>query len=342
MPPATVNTAVIGCGLFGQVHAAAYEAFERSNLVAVCDLDADRAAKLARRFDCRCCTSLAEVAADPNIQAASVVTPDFAHRDACVALAQAGKHLLVEKPLATTVQDAEAIVRAAADAGVVAMVDFHNRRHPALTAVKQRLDRGELGRPQMMFARLSDRLEVATEWFTWSGQSGPEWFLGSHLVDVACWMFAEDPLRVFAEARKGVLASRGIDCHDSMHIHLSFPSGFATLETSWILPRSWPMVCDFYVSLQTTRGRADVDMSHQGAAIASADSYDRPMLAGATPVGHDCFGFFAFPIHDFVRAVLGEAAPSMPLADGLKNVKIIAAAVESAETAQPVELAGRL
>lgn len=342
MPPTRVNTAVIGCGLFGQVHAAAYAAFDRSNLVAVCDLDADRAAKLAGRFGCRWCTCVAEVAADPDVHAVSVVTPDFAHREPCVALARAGKHLLVEKPLATTVPDAEAIARAAADAGVVAMVDFHNRRHPALTAVKQRLDRGELGRPQMLFARLSDRLEVATEWLTWSARSGPHWFLGSHLVDLACWIFAEDPLRTFAEARNDVLASRGIDCCDSMHIHLSFPSGFATLETSWILPDTWPMVCDFHVSLQATGGRADVDMSHQGAAIASAAAYRRPMLAGATPVGNDCFGFFPFPIHDFVRAVLGEAPPSMPLADGLRNVRIIAAAVESARAGHVVELAGRL
>ena len=338
MTTGAINTAVVGCGIFGQVHAECYNEFAGGNLVAVCDLDADRAKPLAERLGCRWCTSADEIAADASIQAVSVVTPDFAHRDVCCTLARAGKHILVEKPLATTVADAEAIARAVADAGVVGMVDFHNRYHPALRAVKDRLDRGELGRPQMLFARLSDRIEVAAEWFAWSGKTGPEWFLGSHLADVACWMFDEQPRRVFAEGRKDVLAARGIDCYDSMHIHLSFAGGFATLETSWILPDAWPMICDFYVGLQTTESRAEVDMSHQGVTIVSPDQYDRPLLFGRTGVGADDFGFFAFSIRDFIRAIqLGAPSPA-PMSEGVHNVQIIAAAVLSAETGQPVVL----
>ncbi len=183
-----LKVAVIGCGHFGEVHAATYAEFDRAELVMVCDADADRAKRVAEKFGCRHCVSAEEVAADPDIQAVSIATPDFAHRDASVAVARAGKHVLIEKPLATTLPDAQAIVDAVSEAGVVGMVDFHNRCHPALTTVKDRLDRGEIGRPQMMYARLSDRLEVATEWFGWSGLSGPEWFLGSHLVDIACWI----------------------------------------------------------------------------------------------------------------------------------------------------------
>ncbi len=333
-----LNVAVVGCGIFGEIHAATYAEFDRSNLAAVCDLDADRAGRLAERFGCRSCTSVEDIAADPDIQAVSVATPDFAHRGPCVALARAGKHFMVEKPLAMTVPDAEEIVKAAREAGVVGMVDFHNRYHPALAAVKGRLDRGEIGRPQMMYARLSDRLEVATEWFAWSARSGPEWFLGSHLVDIACWMFGRDPVRVFAEGRKDVLAARGIDCRDSMQIHLSFPDGFATLETSWILPDTWPMVCDFLVSLQTTEARADVDMSHQGATIVDRERFEKPLLFGRTPVGADDFGFFAFPIREFVRTVQEGKEPAMPVTDGLKNVKVVSAAVESAESGRVVEL----
>ena len=333
-----LNTAVVGCGIFGQVHAECYAEFERSNLLAVCDLDEGRAKGLAERLGCRWCTSVSEIAADPDIQAVSVVTPDFAHRDVCTALARAGKHVLVEKPLATTVEDAEEIAQAVAEAGVVGMVDFHNRYHPALRAVKDRLDRGEIGTPQMLFARLSDRIEVAAEWFPWSARTGPEWFLGSHLADVACWLFGARPRRVFAEGRKQVLAARGIDCYDSMHIHLSFPAGFATLETSWILPDTWPMICDFFVSLQTTDSRAEVDMSHQGVAIVGPGQYDRPLLFGRTPVGADDFGFFAFSIRDFVRTVLAGGPSPMPMADGVNNVHIIAAAVQSARSGQVVEL----
>lgn len=337
--PDTLNVALVGCGIFGEVHAETYARLAETKLQAVCDLDAKRAKRFAERFGCRWCTSVDDIASDAGIQAVSVATPDFAHRDVCIALAEAGKHLLVEKPLATSVEDAEEIAEAVRRAGVLAMIDFHNRYHPAFASIKTRLDGGDIGRLQMMFARLSDRIEVATEWFSWSGQSGPEWFLGSHLADLACWLFDEDPLRVFAEGRKDVLAGRGIDCYDSMHIHLTFPKGFATLETSWILPDTWPMICDFYASIQTTETRADVDMGHQGVTLADQGRYDRLLLYGRTPVGAFEFGFFALPIRDFVAAVMsGARSAPVPLDDGVKNVRILAAAVESARSGQIVPL----
>ncbi len=336
-----LNVALVGCGLFGEVHAETYTADERANLVAVCDTDADRAGAFAERFGCRACTSVEEIASDDAIEAVSVATPDFAHRNVCVALFRAGKHVLVEKPLATTVEDAEAIRDCAAEAGTVAMVDFHNRYQPALATIKARLEAGAMGRPQSMFGRLSDRLEVATEWFRWSGRTGPQWFLGSHLADITCWLFGADPVRVFAEGRKDVLAGRGIDCYDTMHIHLSFPEGFATLETSWIMPNDWPMICDFYVSLQGTEARADMDMGHQGLTLVGArgaKAYERPLLVGRTPVGAETFGFMGFPIRHFVRTVLDGGESPCPLDDGLKNVKLLAAAVESAETGNVIDL----
>jgi predicted dehydrogenase len=127
------------------------------------------------------------------------------------------------------------------------------------------------------------------------------------------------------EGRKEVLASRGIGCYDSVQMHLSFAEGFATLETSWIVPRSWPTLVDFVVSLQATEGRADMDMSRQGTTIADAARYAIPMLSGKEPVDADDFGFLSLPIRRFVRAILTGAESPMPLEDGLKNVQILAA-----------------
>jgi len=338
MSEAPLGVAIVGCGLFGQVHAATYAQFEQSRLVAVCDLDAQRARAMAARYGGRPCTRVEEVAEDPDVQAVSVATPDFAHREVCEAVLAAGKHLLVEKPLATTVEDAEAIAAAARKAGVLAMVDFHNRYHPALVPIKRRLEGGELGRPQMLYARLSDRIEVATEWFAWSGRSGPEWFLGAHLADLACWLLGAWPTRVYALGRKDVLAARGIGCYDSVQMSLAFPEAFATLETSWILPASWPMIVDFQVSLQATAGRADMDMSRQGTTLADARRYELPMLSGKTPEGEDEFGFLSLPIRRFVRAALAGGESPMPLEDGVRNVKILAAVHESLETGEAVAL----
>ena len=333
-----VDVAIVGCGIFCEVHAKAYRGFSQSNLVAVCDIDARRARQMAEKYACRYSTNIEEIACDPQIQAVSVVTPDFTHVEPCVVLAQAGKHLLIEKPLATSVADAEKIVAAVTKAGVICMVDFHNRYNPAFAPIKEQLDHGQLGRPQMMYVRLSDRIEVASEWFNWSGKSGPEWFLGSHIADLACWLFGELPVRVFADGQKEVLAGKGIDCYDSVQIHLSFAKGMATLETSWIVPNSWPAVCNFYASLQTTTGRADVELGKQATTIARADGFEWPFILGQTAIGAEEFGFFKLPIRDFVRAVARGAGSPIGVQEGLNNVRIIAAALESMRTKQVVEL----
>ena len=334
----TLKVAVVGCGLFGHVDADSFANYHRSKLVSVCDIDEGRAKKLAEEFGCDHTTSVDDIAADDRIVAVAVATPDFAHREICVKLAEAGKHLFVEKPLTTSVPDAEAIVAAVRRSGVKCMVDFHNRYNPPVAAIKDKLTSGRIGSPQALFVRLSDRLEVACKWFGWAGRSGPEWFLGSHIVDVACWMFDEDPIRVFADGRKDVLAGRGIDCYDTVQIHLSFPSGMATLETSWILPDSWPMVCDFSVSLQATGGRADATLTSHGVMVADPERVEYPSVLGKTPIAGEDFGFFRLPVCDFVKAILADDPVPIDVAEGLKNVKIIAAALQSVETKKVVEL----
>jgi len=338
MAKSPLNVGLIGCGIFGNIHAATYHQFEHSRLVAVCDIDKAKAGAFAKTYGARPYTSVDEFVADPEVQAVSVATPDFAHREVCEKVLAAGKHLLVEKPLATTVADARAISAAAGKAGVLAMVDFHNRYHPGLVPIKKRIEAGEMGRPQMMYARLSDRIEVATDWFAWSGRTGPEWFLGSHLVDMACWLFDAYPTRVYAQGRKDVLAARGIGCYDSVQMSLTFPEGLATLETSWIVPEGWPMLVDFVVSLQCTAGRADMTFGDQGAQVAAGGMYQRPMLSGKEPVDADEFGFLSLPIRRFVRAVLAGAESPMPLDWGLKNVQVLAAVHASLDCGRAVEV----
>ena len=85
--------------------------------------------------------------------------------------------------------------------------------------------------------------------------------------------------------------------------------------------------------------RADISGSHQGLSESGLERYSWPFLQGMTPIGGDDFGYFSLPIRDFVRAVLrGDQSP-MPLDVGLKNVRVIEAAVRSIEGRRAVELA---
>ncbi|MGD9519609.1 MAG: Gfo/Idh/MocA family protein, partial [Armatimonadota bacterium] len=123
---------VIGLGVWGESHLMTYNSTPGAWLVGVCDVKEDLARQRAEEFGAEFWTTdYRELIAREDIAAVSVVTPDFMHREIAVAACEAGKHVLLEKPMATTVEDAEAIADAAAAAGVRVMVDFHNRWNPA-------------------------------------------------------------------------------------------------------------------------------------------------------------------------------------------------------------------
>ena len=120
------------------------------------------------------------------------------------------------------------------------MVDFHARWHPLFMGAKGYVERGELGAPVMAYARLSDTIYVPTEMLTWSGQSGPEWFLFPHTMDVVRWLFGREPIEVYAKGYRGVLEAKGIACWDAIQAMVEFEGrAFCTFETSWIVPNSY-------------------------------------------------------------------------------------------------------
>ena len=106
----SLRTAVIGVGTFGENHARAYAEYGRSELVWVCDLNEERGRKVASRYGARYTPDYEEVAQDPSVQAVSVATPDFAHTEPVLRMIEAGKHVLVEKPLATSVEEARRVI----------------------------------------------------------------------------------------------------------------------------------------------------------------------------------------------------------------------------------------
>jgi predicted dehydrogenase len=194
-------------GNWGELHARVYASTPGARLAAICDLNAERAREVSERLgSVPVYTDYREMLADPNVQAVSIVLPDMLHREAAIAAAQAGKHLLLEKPLATTEADCLAIIQAAEAAGVLLFVDFHNRWSPLFQALKQALDAGELGEPQYITYRLNDTIWVPTELLPWAGQSTVAWFLGSHSLDTLLWLLnarqGEDAIeRLFCVSR---------------------------------------------------------------------------------------------------------------------------------------------
>jgi predicted dehydrogenase len=325
--------ALVGAGLFGERHAQAYQRHHAVDFASVCDLNGERAQHIAKTYGARSwTTNLQDVLADPAVHAVSIATPDAAHRDVAIAAAKAGKHLLIEKPLATTIADAEAIVSAADTAGVTLMVDFHNRLNPPMVAARQAIQRGEIGTPAYVYARLSNTIAVPQDMLSWAGRSSAMWFLGSHMVDIVGWMLDDNPVHIYAAKHEGILKAKGIDCPDLHVATMRFAKGtLVVLEHAWILPRSHSTVKDLKVEILGSEGALYIDGSHNRTFeqyTASKGTFPDMMVP---PFGPRLTGFVLDAVAHFVDAVTDSKPVLATGQEGVANTRIVSAIIEAAE-----------
>ena len=339
-----VGFGVIGTGIVGGAwHAHVYHHLPQAELVAVCDLNEQCAGEIAERYGVpHVYSDYRDLLARDDIAAVSIATPDFAHREIAVTAARAGKHILVEKPLATTVADADAILRAVEDAGVTLMVDFHNRVNPAFVTAKQSVSEGELGELKYIYARLSNTTFVPTQMLPWAGQSSALWFLASHTLDMACWLLDDKPKRVYAVSRSGILQGMGIDTQDFHVAIVEFERGaVVTLENCWILPESEPNVFNLKMEILGSDGVMYLNTSdnrtvekYTRAGVSLPDTLGFTLDANSARLS----GFVLEAIARFVDAVVDGAPVLASGAEAALVTRVLTAIEASARRGQPVEL----
>ncbi|HUT73444.1 MAG TPA: Gfo/Idh/MocA family oxidoreductase [Armatimonadota bacterium] len=334
--------AVIGAGTWGTTHARIFAEHPAVELAAVCDADEQRARVVAQSANAgRWTTQIGDIAGDDSIAAVGIATPDFAHTAPALAVLRAGKHLLVEKPLALTVAECEQIIAAARQAGVKLMVDFHNRWSPPFFKAKAALDAGEIGKPMYLYYRLSDTIWVPTQMLSWASKSTVAWFLSSHCLDTIHWLLGERPTRVYCVRRSRVLAARGIATPDYYQVTLEFPSGAtALMENGWILPQTTPNIVDLKCEIVGDEGALYIDGSHHrmlerytATEAAYPDTFVMPTVHGKPG------GFAVESIRHFVECVVEDRPPLVTGEDGLAATRVIAAMEQSADAGQVVEIA---
>jgi predicted dehydrogenase len=332
------KVAVVGLGIWGTNHALAYADYDRCELALVCDADRERARATGENLGVAWTDDVAEVAAS-DVDGVSIATPDHLHAAVTMQMLDAGHNVFLEKPLATSLEEARRLAAAAAASGRIAIVDFQNRWNPAFMGIKESVAKGEIGAPVMGYVRLSDSITVAESWLTWAGKSGPEWFLFPHTIDIVRWIIEQEPVSVYALGKRGILSGRGIDCWDAIQALVQFESCFVTFETSWVVPAGSPSVVDSRFVLYGESGKVDYDWAYNGLTFVR-DRVEYPWI----PIGtRDRYGhlthFVYEPMRHFVDCLAGTAVPEASFDDGLRNVVVIDAIRRSLAEKRPIELA---
>ena len=170
---------IIGCGKIAQVrHLPEYAANPDVQIAALTDLNEERTRELASRYGAKAYASAVELLADPSIDAVSICSANNSHAEMTIAALKAGKHVLCEKPMATTLEDCEAMARTARQAGKLLMIDQNQRLAPAHQKAREWINAGKIGRPLTFRTRFA---HGGPE--TWSADPGSgTWFFDRKLA----------------------------------------------------------------------------------------------------------------------------------------------------------------
>lgn len=328
----------IGILSFAHHHAEAYirhlRAIPGVAIIGLADEDAARGARYAGEFDAPLFPSYAALlAARPD--AVLVCSENSKHRPLVELAAAAGVHVLCEKPLATTLADAQALIDACARAGVRLMTAFPLRFSAPLLEVKARLDAGDLGRIYCCNGTNQGELPVRHRaWFVDPDLAGGGAVIDHtvHLVDILRWYLQSEVVEVYAQTNR-IFHATEVTVETGGLLMLTFANGvFASIDCSWSKPDYYPTWGGLTFELVSARGAVRVDAFRQNLTVYSQD---RQRAAWAY-WGSDANQAM---LEEFVAALREDRPPAVSGLDGYRALEVVQAAYASAQSGQPVRLA---
>jgi len=340
MADGVLNVGVIGVGVQGVSHVEIFQFLDNTRVVAIADVNEKRARSVARRFGVRKVFSdFHEMLEQNEVEAVSVVLPDHLHLEAGVSAARAGKHILMEKPLATTVEDGRKIVDAVKKAGVRFMINLSGRWLPALQGCKKDFEAGKLGDPVYAYYRLNNTIYVPTGMLkSWSARTKLPFWLMSHTIDRVGWLWGTKVKSVYGLAKSGVLLKQGYRTPDVYQASITYENGaIGNFESCWILPNTMPYMVDGKIELIFSKAAVMIDTSSTGMEIATPKKYSHPRMTYTNVTGKPT-GFVTEALRHFAESVLADKDPEPSAEDALHVLRATAAVVKSAETGRPVKL----
>ncbi|MGG1638462.1 Gfo/Idh/MocA family protein [Paenibacillus sp. NRS-1760] len=348
-----VNIGVIGAGSISEVHLNAYAGNPEVNLYAICDLNEERAQNKATRFGAqKVFTDYRELLADPAIDAVSICTWNNSHAEISIAAVEAGKHVLVEKPLCKTVAEAERVEQAVKNSGKVLQVGFV-RRYGSNTDVLQRfISAGELGSIYYAKATCLRRLGNPGGWFSDKERSGggPLIDLGVHIIDLCWYLMGKPKVKSISGNTYRQLGNRANVQNLSFYKASDYDSSKNTVEdlanalirfdngASLLVDVSFTLHAkkdEITVKIFGDKGGAEIEPE----LFIVAEKHDT--ILNITPqvdqLGFDFASGFQNEINHFIDSCLGRKETLSPVQDGLEVMKMLCGIYESAEKGEEIQ-----
>ncbi len=311
-----LGVAVIGTGFWGRNHARVYRELAETELLAICDIDAERAKSVAKQFGAKPYTNAARMLRNEDIEAVSVCTWSTSLAKEAIRAAEAGKHVLVEKPMAADVKQAEKLVETVERKGVYLTVGFLMRFIPGLRHIKKAIETKEIGELVCATAKR------VSQWPERIGDVGVVKDTAIHDIDVILYLFNEDPVAVYAKT--GAMRYKRFE--DYAQMMLTFEGGkSAFIESNWLTP--------YKTRVLTATGSEAImtlDYITQELTVENAKETMRPRYPMQEPL--------KLELQHFANCITKKEKPLITGLDGLKALKIAQAALKSSATGKIVKL----
>jgi UDP-N-acetylglucosamine 3-dehydrogenase len=311
-----LGVAVVGTGFWGRNHARVYKELAETELLAICDIDPDRAKTVANQFGVKSYTNTAKMLKNTDIKAVSICTWSTSlAREATKAL-DAGKHVLVEKPMATNVKQAEKLIETAKQKRLHLTVGFLMRFIPGLQQIRKAVEDETIGEPVCATAKR------VSQWPERIGDVGVVKDTAIHDIDVMRYVFNEDPIAVYAR----IGSMRQGKFEDYAQIMLTFEGGkTAFIESNWLTPYKTRVLV-----VTGSEAIMKLDYITQELTIENAKESVQPRYAMQEPL--------KLELQHFAKCIIDKQKPIVTGIDGLKALRIAEAALKSSSSGKTVKL----
>jgi predicted dehydrogenase len=328
-----IRVGLIGCGLFGESHLQAYRAVSNAQVTTVFDVSRDRALAIASQFGIpRVALSLEEVCSAEDIDAIDVVTPEETHREPVLTALSHGKHVFVEKPLATDLNACRVMIESATASGRILMVGQLVRFETKFAMLKEEVASGRLGKIVSMHAR-RNRLKSLLELY---GRTHPAVENSIHDIDLMLWYTGQRVQKVRGFERR-VLGPKHAEVFWGV---MEFEGGaLGVVETVWLLPKAAGITLDDAFQLIGEKGIGNVSLVPGALTFWRDDGIETPDVSYDPRVRGAAYGALRDELAYFCDCVRHNRQPDIITAREATNaVRVALALAQSASESRDIEL----